>query len=279
MTRPWRLVAAVDAAEGRLELQQRGPREFVITVGGRVLMNGAAGRSEEALARAACAGLAGAKAGSKAGSKSGTKSDTAPRVLIGGLGMGLTLRAALDVLPAGARVVVAEIDPTIVAWCRGPLAPLHGHALDDRRVKVEIADVAAVIEAAAAAAGATLPEAAPAGRAPRVGSPAALPDPRFDAIVLDLYEGPRGAAQAADPLYGAAALERTRRALAPGGVLAVWAEQPDAAFERRLGGAGFRAERRRPGGGGPRHTVYLARAGRGRGAAGSSHERTRRSRA
>jgi hypothetical protein len=270
MTRPWRLVAAVDAAEGRLELQQRGPREFVITIGGRVLMNGAASRSEEALARAACAGLAGSKAGSKAG--------TAPRVLIGGLGMGLTLRAALDVLPAGARVVVAEIDPTIVAWCRGPLAPLHGHALDDRRVKVEIADVAAVIEAAAA--GAALPEAAPAGRAPRIpGSPAAPPDPRFDAIVLDLYEGPRGAAQAADPLYGAAALERTRRALVPGGVLAVWSEEPDAAFERRLGGAGFRAERRRPGGGGPRHTVYLARAGRGRGAAGRSSERTRRSRA
>jgi spermidine synthase len=229
MTRPWRLVDAADTAEGRLELHQRGERDFVITVDGRVLMNGAASRSEEALARAACAGLAGA---------------ARPRVLLGGLGMGRTLRAALDALPAGARLVVAEIDPTIVAWCRGPLAPLHGQALDDRRVRVEIADVAAVIAAAGAAA------------------PEAPADPRFDAIVLDLYEGPRGAAQAADPLYGSAALERTRRALAPGGVLAVWSEEPDAPFERRLAAAGFRAERQRPGGGGPRHAVYLARAGR-----------------
>jgi len=230
MTRPWRLVDAAETAEGRLELRQRGERDFVITVGGRVLMNGAASRSEEALARAACAGLGAPGA--------------RPRVLLGGLGLGLTLRAALDALPKAARVVVAEIDPRIVAWCRGPLAPLHGRALDDRRVEVEVADVAEVI-ARAAAADAT----------------------RFDAIVLDLYEGPRGAAQAADPLYGAAALERTRRALAPGGVLAVWSEEPDTAFERRLSAAGFRAERRRPGGGGPRHAVYLARAARGRGPA------------
>lgn len=228
MTRPWRLVDAAETAEGRLELRQRGERDFVITVGGRVLMNGSASRSEEALAQAACAGLS---------APSGR-----PRVLLGGLGMGLTLRAALDALPKGARVVVAEIDPTIVAWCRGPLAPLHGRALDDRRVEVRVADVAEVIAQAAAA---------------------DRPLASFDAIVLDLYEGPRGAAQAADPLYGAAALEWTRRALAPGGVLAVWSEEPDAAFERRLTRAGFHAERRRPGGG-PRHAIYLARAPRGR---------------
>jgi len=237
MTRPWRLVDAAppaDPAEGRLELRQRGEREFVITVGGRVLMNGAASRSEEALARAACESLP----------KDGPRG-VAPRVLIGGLGMGLTLRAALDALPRAARLVVAEIDPTIVAWCRGPLAPLHGDALEDRRVRLEIDDVARVIARAG--------EAAPAGE----------PDPRFDAILLDLYEGPRAAAQAAgDPFYGAAALARTRRALVPGGVLAVWSEDPDAGFERRLAAAGFRAERRRAWGGGPRHAVYLARAGR-----------------
>jgi len=236
MTRPWRLVDAAETAEGRLELRRRGERDFVITVGGRVLMNGSASRSEEALARAACAGLSAPAPG------------TRPRVLLGGLGMGLTLRAALDALPKTARVVVAEIDPTIVAWCRGPLAPLHGRALDDRRVEVRVADVAEVIAQAAAAADR------------RSDAPA---DPRFQAIVLDLYEGPRGAAQAADPLYGAAALERTRRALAPGRVLAVWSEEPDAAFERRLGAAGFRAERLRPGGG-PRHAIYVARAPRGR---------------
>jgi spermidine synthase len=227
MTRPWRLVDAVETAEGHLELRQRGERDFVITVGGRVLMNGSASRSEEALAQAACAGL------SAPGGR--------PQVLLGGLGMGLTLRAALDALPKGARVVVAEIDPTIVAWCRGPLAPLHGRALDDRRVEVRVADVAEVIAQAAAA--------------------DLRPPTPFHAIVLDLYEGPRGAAQAADPLYGAAALERARRALAPGGALAVWSEEPDAAFERRLAAAGFRAERRRPAGGGPRHAVYLARPG------------------
>jgi spermidine synthase len=230
MTRPWRLVDAAETPEGRLELRRRGERDFVITVGGRVLMNGAASRSEEALARAACAGL------DRPGGR--------PRVLLGGLGMGLTLRAALDALPAKARVVVAEIDSTIVAWCRGPLAPLHGRALDDRRVEVRVADVSEVIAEVIARAAAETEDGI---------------DARFDAIILDLYEGPRGAAQAADPLYGDAALVRTRRALAPGGVLAVWSEEPDAAFERRLAAAGFRAERRRPGGGGPRHAIYLGR--------------------
>ena len=235
MTRPWRRIDAADSPEGRLELYRRGDRELVIKVGGRVLMNGTASRSEEELARAACGGLAAARGG---GSR-------VLRVLLGGLGMGLTLRAALDVLPATARVVVAEIDPTIVAWCRGPLAPLHGGALDDPRVAVEVADVAAVIA-----------EAASRGRP-------------FDAIVLDLYEGPREAAAAAGgPFYGAAALSRTVRALAPGGVFAVWSEEPDAGFERRLAAAGFRVERRRPRGGGPRHAIYLARRPPPGGAAG-----------
>ncbi len=256
MTRPWRLVAASETAEGRLELQQRGEREFVLSIGGRVLMNAAASRTEEALARAACAGIAAREGGR-------------PRVLIGGLGLGLTLRAALDALPRGAQVVVAEIDPTIVAWCRGPLAALHGNALADRRVKVEVADVAAVIAAAALAA--TVADAASAGSAaPPAAAPATAGDPRFDAIVLDLYEGPRGARQREDPLYGTAALERARRALKAGGTLAVWGEEADAAFEKRLAAAGFRAERQRPGGGGPRHAVYLARAG---GRAGGRGER------
>ena len=225
MTRPWQTLAAAETPEGRLELRRRGAAELVITIGGRVLMNGAAHRSEAALAQLACRALAGrARRG-------------APRVLIGGLGMGFTLRAALDVLPRRARVTVAEIEPVIVEWCRGPLAGLAGKAMDDPRVAIEIGDVGGVIARAAAA-----------------GTAGA-----FDAILLDLYEGPRGAVRGNDdPLYGRAALARVRAALAPGGVFAVWSEDPDAAFERRLTAAGFTWERRRPGGGGPRHTLYLA---------------------
>jgi spermidine synthase len=238
MTRSWQTVDAVDTAEGRLELRRRGEREFVITAGGRVLMNSGAHRTEAAAAEIVCRGLAAPR----------------PRVLIGGLGMGFTLRAALDALPRAARVVVAEIEPAILRWCRGPLAGLTGRAVDDPRVTVRLADVAAVIAGAASHAG-------DAGGAGDGGGA------RFDAIVLDLYEGPRGAPGAdADPLYGADALARARAALVPGGALAVWSEDPDAAFEQRFAAAGFRVERRRPGRGGPRHTVYVGRvraAGRG----------------
>jgi Spermine/spermidine synthase domain len=160
-------------------------------------------------------------------------------VLIGGLGMGYTLRAALGVLPRRASVTVAEIDPVIVEWCRGPLAEPAGKAVDDPRVAIEIGDVAAAIARAAAVGGGG-----------------------FYAILLDLYEGPRSAAQGRDdPLYGRAALVRVRAALNPGGVFAVWSEEPDAAFEARLGAAGFTWERHRPGRGGPRHTLYLAGVG------------------
>jgi spermidine synthase len=223
VTRRWQTLASAERPEGRLELRRRGESELVITLGGRVLMNGAAHRSEAALAVLACRPIAGLPR---------------PRVLIGGLGMGYTLRAALGVLPSRARVTVAEIDPVIVEWCRGPLAEPAGKAVDDPRVAIEVGDVGAVIARAAALGGG-----------------------RFDAILLDLYEGPRTAAHGRDdPLYGRAALERVRAALEPGGIFAVWSEEPDAAFEARLGAAGFTWERRRPGRGGPRHTLYLAAA-------------------
>jgi hypothetical protein len=241
MTRAWETVETAESGEGRLELRRRGTREMVITVGGRVLMNAAAHQTESALAELACSRLGRRTAGG--GKAGGWKADrgmagrVAPaRVFLGGLGMGFTLRAALDALGAAARVVVAEINPVIVRWCRGPLAPLNGDACADPRVRLEIADAAAAIRAAAG-------QAHP-----------------FDAIVLDLYEGPRAATQRReDPFYGPRALAATRDALAADGCFAVWSEDPDAAFEKRLAAAGFRVERHRPGRGGPRHTIYLAR--------------------
>jgi spermidine synthase len=153
--------------------------------------------------------------------------------------MGYTLRAALDALPRNARVVVAEIEPAIVRWCRGPLAGLHRRAVDDPRVTIRMEDVAQGIARA---------------------------ETPFDAIVLDLFEGPRTANQAReDPFYGPQALERTRAALTPGGVFAVWSEDADPAFAKRLRSAGFTVETLRPGKGGPRHVVYLGGSGRARG--------------
>ncbi|HKA13602.1 MAG TPA: spermidine synthase [Myxococcota bacterium] len=161
-----------------------------------------------------------------------------PRVLIGGLGLGYTLRAALDALPRRAAVRVAEIEPAVVAWCRGPLAPLTGGAVADPRVEVVVADVMESVQAAARSAIA-----------------------RFDAIALDLFEGPRGSRRERDhPLWGDAALALMRDALAPRGALGIWCEEPAPGLERRLARAGLSAELRRAGRGGRRHALYRARA-------------------
>jgi spermidine synthase len=218
MTRPWQTLATAATPDGPLELRRRGERDFLILVNGRVLMNSSASRSESVLGEAACRGLTDRQR---------------PRVLIGGLGMGITLRAALDALPPAAVVLVAELNPVIVDWCRGPLGELTGNAVGDPRVTVLVGDVTAVI-----------------GRAAK--------EP-FDAIIIDLYEGPgSGTDGRDDPFYGKKALERTALALKDGGVFAVWGEQSDAAFEKRLKAAGFGVERLRPGRGGLRHVVYLA---------------------
>ena len=223
MTRAWKTVDSVDTEEGLLELRQRGSREFLITVAGRVLMNSAANRSEMALAQVACAEIGGRPA---------------PRLVIGGLGMGCTLRAALDSLPVDAQLVVVELNPAVLRWCRGPLAGLTDHAADDARVEVRIGDVADGITQAA--------------------RPGAKP---VDAILLDLYEGPHPASQARDHAhYGEAALARTRAALGANGILAIWSENPEPAFERRLDRAGFAVRRQRPGRGGLRHAIYIAQA-------------------
>jgi hypothetical protein len=232
VARRWETLDRVATAEGTLELRRRGADDFLITVGGRVLMTSQAHRSEDALARRACAALgARASLAPQAGRADDSRARGRPRVLVGGLGMGYTLRAALDALPAAAAVTVVEINPRVVDWCRGPLAALSGGALDDRRVTVEVGDVA---DAIAAARG-------------------------LDALVLDLYEGPHAATQGpADPLYGTAALGRTARALAPGGVFAVWSEEADRAFEQRLRSAGFSVDKQRLSGG-RAHVIYLAR--------------------
>ena len=226
MALPWRTLDTVDTKEGALELRCRGGRDFLITIDGRVLMNSAAHRSEAALGELACGHLAG-----RCGA----------RVLVGGLGMGYTLRALLDLLPATGRVVVAEINPVVVSWCRGPMAGLTGRAVEDPRVTVEVGDVAAVIRRCAAG------------------------NERFGAVVLDLYEGPHGGSRRRDdPLYGRRALDATRAVLEPGGIFAVWGEDHDPGFEKRLRAGGFSVTCHRPGRGGARHVVYLARAGKPR---------------
>ena len=146
--------------------------------------------------------------------------------------MGFTLRAALDALPRTAEVVVAELTPEVVEWCRGPLSHLTRAAIDDPRVRVEIGDVSRLIAKAAP------------------GS--------FDAILLDLYEGPHGATQrGSDPFYGRGALLRSFAALTPGGVFAVWSEDAEPPFAQRLADAGFAVSRHREGQGGRVHFVYI----------------------
>jgi len=204
---------------GDLRLMRRG-KEFSIKLGVAELMTSRLFASEEALATLAAARL----------------TDRAkPRVLIGGLGMGFTLRAALSAFGAEARIVVAELVPAVVRWARGPMAELFGGCLDDIRVEVVDADVAVLIRA---------------GR------------PRYDAILLDVDNGPEGMTQSAnDQLYSARGLAAARAALVPGGVLAVWSQGPDHAFAKRFEKAGFSVEdarvRARGARGGSRHVIWL----------------------
>lgn len=222
MAQAWQTIEKADTADGVLELRRRGERDFLILINNRVLMNSGANRSEISLGELACRKMAGS---------------SRPRVLIGGLGMGLTLRAALDSLPTLAKVVVAELNPVVVTWCRGSLAELTKSAADDPRVTVVVDNVASVITKAAQ-----------------------KNAERFDAILIDLYEGPHSGSDAEhDPFYGSRALKTAADALSPGGVFAVWGENSDAAFEKRLAVAGFSVERQRPGKGGLRHVVYVGK--------------------
>jgi len=222
MAQPWKTIERIATDEGILELRQRGERDFIITIGPQVLMNSLANRSEVVLGQLGCSHL---------------KEIENPRVLVGGLGMGFTLKATLDSLPATATVIVAELNPAVHEWCRGPLAVLTDNAVNDPRVIVEICDVASRIRQTAVSGG----------------------ELRFDAIILDLYRGPHAKSHhSGDPLYGSRAIENMRAALKPCGTVAVWGENYDESFEKRLRSAGFTVTTDRPGRGGLRHAVFLA---------------------
>ena len=219
---PWEQLgsANVPDGEGELRLMKRG-HEFSIMAGAIELMSSRLSGSEESLATLTCARLA-----------------DRPRahMLIGGLGMGFTLRAALKTLGPDARVTVAELVPEVLAWARGPMAALHGDSLTDPRVTLVQGDVAALINDRREA---------------------------YDAILLDVDNGPEGLMRKSnDDLYDAYGLREAQRALRLGGVLAVWSSAPNPGFTQRLKAVGFAVEdlrvwaKGRPGG--ARHVIWLA---------------------
>jgi len=218
--KPWELLGEARTPDGSLMALMRRDREHVILADGKPLMSSLMHGSEEALAALACEDARGAPQ---------------PSVLVGGLGMGFTLRAALDALPADAAVFVSELLTAVVEWNRGPLAHLAGEPLKDRRVTVLPDDVAAVMKSNAG---------------------------RFDAIVLDVDNGPSAFTESANAwLYTDQGLTSAKAALKPGGVLAVWSAWDDRKFQQRLRYNGFRVEvtrvRARLKKGGPRHTIFV----------------------
>ncbi|GGL94018.1 hypothetical protein GCM10010840_35060 [Deinococcus aerolatus] len=215
--------AAIPGAQQDLCLYRRGDQlEFSIQISGYVseLMNSRMHASEDALAELGCAVIAGRPA---------------PRVLVGGLGMGFTLAAALKALGPGSVVTVAELVPEVVEWNRGPLGECAGYPLNDPRTHVHVGDVAELL---------------------RQGQGT------YDAVLLDVDNGPEGMTHHGNGwLYSPPGLAAAQRTLRPGGVLAIWSATPDNRFTRRLQQAGFRVEvrsaRARPGKG-AHHTIWLA---------------------
>jgi spermidine synthase len=204
-----------------MTLLRRGS-EYVILADGKALMSSRMHGSEEALATFGC---------------DRARRLEEPCVLVGGLGMGFSLRATLDLLPRGATVIVAELLPAIVEWNKEHLGDLAGHPLRDRRVRVELGDVATTLRAGA---------------------------DRFDAVLLDVDNGPTAFAQAGNgALYGDAGLADARAALREHGVYAVWSARDDMKFQHRLRYNGFLVEthsvRGRLKRGGPHHTIFVGR--------------------
>ncbi len=222
MAIPWKTLDRFETDEETLELRQRGERDYLITLGSQILMNSMAQRSEIALGKIGCRSI---------------QKHSSPRVMVGGLGMGCTLRAVLDTLPETAEVVVAELNKKIVEWCRGPLSNLTNDAVSDSRVTVEIGDVADLILKSSKKSGA-----------------------KFDAIILDLYRGPHAKTnEKNDPFYGSRAIQRAHSALNPGGTFAIWGENYDESFSRRMSNVGFSVTCERPGKGGYRHAVFIGK--------------------
>lgn len=216
---PWvELGRAKVPGGGEFRLMQRG-QEFTIFAGTIGLMSSRQSGSEEAMAKIAAERIGGrAKA----------------RVLIGGLGMGFTLRRCLADFGADAEIVVAELMPEIAgAWARGPLAEIHGTSLDDPRLLLRVGDVGAV-----------------------------MASDKFDAILLDVDNGPEGLSRPGnDALYSHAGISKAKAALKPGGMLAVWSVAPDQHFTKRLQQSGMKVEElkaRAHGGRGARHVIWVA---------------------
>lgn len=203
-----------------LRLFRRGG-DFMIVLDRNELMSTRQHGSEVALGTMTCDRLAGRKA---------------PHLLIGGYGMGFTLRAVLGQVPKDARVTVAELVPGIIDWARGPMAELTAGCLDDRRVTVTMGDVGAVMAAATGV---------------------------YDAILLDVDNGPDGLTRDAnDGLYSKSGLATARAALRANGILAIWSAAPDTAFGRQLERAGFAVDtvkvRARENGKGATHVIWFA---------------------
>lgn len=219
--KPRELLASAGAPDGALLELFRHDGAHIIMLGGNELMSSRVGGSEEALATMTCERLGRPDA----------------HLLIGGYGMGFTLRAALGALGANARATVAEIVPEIIDWARGPMAALTAGCLDDARVNIVIGDVATAIGG-----GGT----------------------QYDAILLDVDNGPEGLTRSAnDGLYSAQGLANARAALTAGGILAVWSAAPSVVFTHRLRDAGYLVDevavRARANGKGPKHVIWFAR--------------------
>jgi spermidine synthase len=210
--KPWELIERTRMPDGTELTLTRHTSEYVILANGERLMSSRMHGSEEALARLGCARAA---------------TLTRPCVLVGGLGMGFTLRAALDCVAPDALVVVAELVPSVVEWNRGVLGALADHPLDDPRVRVETCDVAATMR---------------------------MNRDRFDAVLLDVDNGPNAlTALSNGRLYENDGIALARASLRADGVLAIWSASNDRRFERRLRSAGFSVRRE-----GPRHTIIVA---------------------
>ena len=220
--KPFELLGQTLSPDGTVMKLIRRSHEYIMLADGAILMSSRMHTSENELATLAC---------------QRARTLEKPSVLVGGLGMGFTLRATLDFLAPKASVIVAELVPAVVEWNRGPLGPLAGHPLKDKRVTVEIGDVAATLSSCPG---------------------------QFDAVLLDVDNGPIAFTTSKNAgLYNNRGIAAAHAALKMDGVLGVWAAQDDREFEQRLRQGRFAVRVQRARGGlkksGPRHTLFLSR--------------------